>query len=74
MNQNIRKEMYFLQFLVNADKSQTKLIFKIMSKSQMEAVNAVVYNVIHGTFKVKREKTVTDFSSNQNLRNFCCYI
>ena len=55
MNQNIRKEMYFLQFLVNADKSQTKLIFKIMSKSQMEAVNAIVYNVIHGTFKVKPE-------------------
>lgn len=55
MNQNIRKEKYFLQFLVNSDKSQTKLIFKIMSKSQIEAVAAIVYNIIHGTFKVKTE-------------------
>ena len=55
MNQNIRKEKYFLLFLVNADKSQTKLIFKIMNKPQMEAVCAIVYNIIHGTFKLKRE-------------------
>ena len=55
MNRNIAKEKYFLQFLVNSDKNQTKLIFKIMNKSQMEAVAAIIYNIIHGTFNIKRE-------------------
>ena len=55
MNHNIRKEKLFLQFLINSDKAQTKLIFKIMNKSQMEAVAAIVYNIIHGAFKVKKE-------------------
>lgn len=59
MNQNISKEKYFLLFLVNADKSQTKLIFKIMNKPQTEAVCAIVYNIIHGTFKLKRETRET---------------
>lgn len=55
MNQNIVKEKYFLQFLVNAEKSQAKLILKIMNKAQMEAVLTIIYNIIHGTFKVKQE-------------------
>ena len=55
MNQNINKEKHFLQFLVNAEKNQTKLIIKIMNKSQLEAVAAIIYNIIHETFKVKRE-------------------
>ena len=55
MNQSVTREKYFLQFLVNADKTQTKLIIRIMNKAQMEAVSAIVYNIIHGTFKVKRE-------------------
>lgn len=54
MNQNILKEKYFLHFLVNADKKQTKWILKIMNKSQMEAICAIVYNAIHGTFLLKQ--------------------
>ena len=65
MNQNIRKERYYLQVLVNSDKSQTKLILKIMSKSQMEAIAAILYNVIHGTFKLKRE-TIEEVHGRRN--------
>ena len=59
MSQNIRKERHYLQFLVNSDKSQTKLTSKIMNKSQMVAIAAIVYNVIHGTIKLKR-KTIEE--------------
>ena len=55
MNKNINKEKHILQFLVNAEKNQTQLIIKIMNKSQLEAVAAIIYNIIHGTFKVERE-------------------
>ena len=55
MNLNIKKEKHFLLFLVNADKTQTKLILKIMTKSQFEAVTSILYNILHGTFNIKRE-------------------
>ena len=55
MQQNIAKEKYFLQFLVNSDKNQTKLIITIVNTSQMEAVAAIIYNLIDRTFNIKRE-------------------
>ena len=54
MNPNIRKEKHFLQFLAHSDSKQTKLIMKIMSKSQMTAICSIIYNALYETFTLKR--------------------
>ena len=54
MNPNIRKEKHFLQFLANSDRKQSKMIMKMMSKSQMTAICSIIYNALHGTFTLKR--------------------
>ena len=53
MNSNIKKEKGFLQYLANANRKQEKLIMKIITKSQMEAICAIVYNALYGTFSLR---------------------
>lgn len=64
----MKKERYFLKYLLNTDKKQQKLLIQHISKSQMDVIIEIIFNVLAGNLTIsnndkkalQRYRTVID--------------
>lgn len=52
MSEKLRKEKYFLHFLLNTCEHQQKMLIKHLTKSQMDVLIEVIYNAIIGNLAI----------------------
>lgn len=48
MNSLIKNEKYFILFLLTTNRKQQKALLRTITKSQLQALVQIVYNIIHG--------------------------
>lgn len=49
MSEQVKKEKYFLLFLINASENQQKLLMSNLTKNQIKVIIEVAYNALMGT-------------------------
>ena len=53
MDGELKKETLFLRYFIKLSNSEKKEIVKNLTKSQINAISAIIYNAIKNTFKIK---------------------
>ena len=51
----VAKGLYFIGFFLNTNQKQRKALLQIITKSQLQALIEIVYNVVHGFGRISEQ-------------------
>ena len=65
---DIKKHCSLLQLIASTNKRQRRILLKSLDNDQLEAVSAVIYNFLNGTFKVSADQFKLISRHKKNIR------
>ncbi len=67
MNAIVKREGFFLGFLLSAKKKQRKCILKVITTQQLKVLVEIIYNVLHGFETVIDEKELQRLKTHKRV-------